>query len=396
MKSIYALLFVFFTCLSNIYPGNYLISYYITVSQSPLRKKKKKTVSQIFFMSKLYNNDSFFTSRLMIPTIVARDIDSFITWIEDVQAIGINYGLNGDNLPAPASVVSLLKSIGVTQIRLFEPNQHVLTALRNSGISVIIGTRNEDLQALAADPNVASKWVETNILPFSSSLSIRYISPGNEVIPGHLGQYIPDAMQNLDSALAATNLAIPVTTAVSMAVLSQSNPPSNGLFSPEVTPIMTKVTTFLQSKHSPLLVNAYPYFPRTSSPANIPLDFTLFEDTAKPNPDGNFTYRNMFDAMVDAIHAALEKAGGPDIKVIVSETGWPTVGNTDASIKNARIYNNNLIKHVSSGQGTPRRPGKELEAYIFALFNENLKPEGVEQNWGLFYPNMTQVYHLDF
>lgn len=104
----------------------------------------------------------------------------------------------------------------------------------------------------------------------------------------------------------------------------------------------------------------------------------------------------MFDAMVDAIHAALEKAGGPDIKVIVSETGWPTVGNTDASIKNARIYNNNLIKHVSSGQGTPRRPGKELEAYIFALFNENLKPEGVEQNWGLFYPNMTQVYHLDF
>jgi Glycosyl hydrolases family 17 len=63
-------------------------------------------------------------------------------------------------------------------------------------------------------------------------------------------------------------------------------------------------------------------------------------------------------------------------------------------LENARIYNNNVIAHVK--RGTPRRPGKELETYLFAMFNENQKQEGVEQNFGLYKPDMTEVYHVDF
>lgn len=311
------------------------------------------------------------------------------------QAIGINYGLNGDDLPSPGDVISLLQSRSISKIRLFEPNQNVLNALQDSGISVIVGTRNEDLQTLASDISTATKWVETNVVPYSSSVNITCISAGNEV-PGELTQYIPSAMQNLDSALRSANLNIPVTTAISMSVLSSSHPPSQGLFSPDASPVMTQVTKFLQSKQSPLLVNAYPYYPRNSFPNNVALDYALFEDTAKPDPDDSLIYRNLFDAMVDAVHAALEKAGGPDVEVVVAETGWPTEGSADASIENAKTFNNNLIKHVSSGQGTPRRPGKAIEAYIFSLFNEDLKPDGVEQHWGLYYPNMTEVYHVDF
>ncbi|KAI3458144.1 hypothetical protein Pfo_014807 [Paulownia fortunei] len=311
-----------------------------------------------------------------------------------VRAIGINYGLNGDNLPAPRDVISLLKTRNIPKIRLFEPNQDVLKALQGSGISMIIGTRNEDLQALASNLSIATKWVETNVVPYSS-VNIICIAAGSEVFPGELAKYIPGAMQNLDSALISAKIAIPVSTAVSMGVLSVSHPPSQGLFSPAAAPVMTQVTTFLQSKHSPLLLNAYPYFPRIMFQANVGLDYALFEDTATPDPDDPFTYRNLLDAMVDAVHAALEKAGGPDVEVIVSETGWPTEGSSDASIENAKIFNNNLIKHVSSGKGTPRRPGKLIEAYIFSLFNEDLKPDGVEQHWGLYYPNMTEVYHID-
>ncbi|GJN17435.1 hypothetical protein PR202_gb04499 [Eleusine coracana subsp. coracana] len=42
----------------------------------------------------------------------------------------------------------------------------------------------------------------------------------------------------------------------------------------------------------------------------------------------------------------------------------------------------NVVRHV--GQGTPR----------FAMFNENQKPEGVEKNFGLFRPNMTEIAYL--
>lgn len=100
--------------------------------------------------------------------------------------------------------------------------------------------------------------------------------------------------------------------------------------------------------------------------------------------------------MLDSAYAALEKAGGPNVKVIVGETGWPSAGGTLANKHNAKLYNNNLVRHVESSGGTPRRPGKEIEAYIFAMFNEELKPNGIEQNWGLYYPNMNEVYHVHF
>ena len=47
-------------------------------------------------------------------------------------------------------------------------------------------------------------------------------------------------------------------------------------------------------------------------------------------------------------------------------------------------------------QGTPLRPGTAIDTYIFALFNENLKPgPGTERHWGLLYPNGTHVYDID-
>jgi exo-beta-1,3-glucanase (GH17 family) len=81
------------------------------------------------------------------------------------------------------------------------------------------------------------------------------------------------------------------------------------------------------------------------------------------------------------------------VGVVVSETGWPSAGGQEASVENARTYNQNLVRHV--GRGTPRRPWK-VETYLFSMFNENLKEAGVEQNWGLFYPSTDRVYPISF
>lgn len=102
--------------------------------------------------------------------------------------------------------------------------------------------------------------------------------------------------------------------------------------------------------------------------------------------------------MVVVLYASLEKAAAPRVQMVVSETGWPSDGNGNVTAPgNAQTYNSNLIKHVLSSSGTPRRPGSSIDTYIFSMFNENTKPgDAVEQHWGLFYPNKSSVYPINF
>ncbi|KAF8389450.1 hypothetical protein HHK36_026145 [Tetracentron sinense] len=315
----------------------------------------------------------------------------FLVTQTGIQGIGLNYGLLGDNLPTPDKVIALLKSRNIQKIRLFDPNHDVLNALEGSEIELVLGVLNQDLNQLANDPSFATTWVKTNVIPYTPTVHFKYISAGNEVIPGPLAAYVLPAMKNLVGALKAANLEISVTTCVSTQVLGSSYPPSNGSFSEAVAPDMVSITGFLEANQSSLLVNIYPYFAYASDPANIRLDYALFTATDVVATDGEMGYKNLFDAMVDAVYAALEKAGGSNVEIVVAESGWPSAGNGDiATIKNAGNYVNGLIGHVASGAGTPRRPGKVVETYLFAIFNEDLKPAGTEQNFGLYYPDMTE------
>lgn len=106
----------------------------------------------------------------------------------------------------------------------------------------------------------------------------------------------------------------------------------------------------------------------------------------------------MLHAQIDAVYAAMERVGGKGVGVQISETGWPSRGDEDeagASAENARKYNGNLLRLVGEGKGTPMRPDAGLDVFVFALFNENLKPGPTsERNYGLFKPDGSPAYPL--
>ncbi|XP_010495327.1 PREDICTED: probable glucan endo-1,3-beta-glucosidase BG4 [Camelina sativa] len=311
--------------------------------------------------------------------------------------IGLNYGLLGDNLPSPANVVSLYKSIGITKIRIFDPNTEVLNALRShQDIGVTVGIKDQDLAALAASEDAVKHWFATNIEPYLADVNITFITVGNEVIPGEIGPQVLPVMRSLTNLVKSRNLQILISTVVAMSNLGKSYPPSVGKFTPQACEQLVPVLKFLSLTNTPILVNIYPYFAYASNPVNISLDYATFNTNDVVVKDGPMQYSNLFDAIFDAFVWATEKEGVKNLSMVVSETGWPSAGNGYLTTPDiAAMYNGNFIKHVQSGKGTPKRPNCSIEGFLFATFNENQKPAGTEQNFGLYNPtDMTPIYKM--
>ncbi|XP_044343121.1 glucan endo-1,3-beta-glucosidase GIII isoform X2 [Triticum aestivum] len=310
-----------------------------------------------------------------------------------VHSIGVCNGVIGNNLPAPSDVVKLYQTKGIDAMRIYAPESNVLKALSGTGISLLMDVGNGALTSLANDPSAAPAWVKANVQPFPG-VSFRYIAVGNEVTDSAGQKTILPAIKNIQTALAAAGLSgsIKVSTSLRFDVVNNTSPPSNGVFAD--TSFMGPILDFLASTGAPLLVNVYPYFAYKGDQQNIKLDFATFVPGSTTVTDNGLTYSNLFDAMVDSIYAALEKAGKPDVKVVISESGWPSAGGVGATAQNARAYNQGLINHVRGG--TPKKPSL-LETYIFAMFNENQKTgDPTENNFGLFNPDKSPAYSVTF
>jgi hypothetical protein len=63
-----------------------------------------------------------------------------------VQSIGVCYGVIGNNLPSRSEVVQLYRSKGITDMRIYFADGQALSALRNSGIGLIIDVGNDQLR----------------------------------------------------------------------------------------------------------------------------------------------------------------------------------------------------------------------------------------------------------
>ncbi|XP_061344816.1 glucan endo-1,3-beta-glucosidase-like isoform X1 [Gastrolobium bilobum] len=313
--------------------------------------------------------------------------------------IGVCYGMSGNNLPSPREVIDLYKANNIRRMRLYDPNQATLEALRNSGIELMLGVPNSDLQSLATSADKAGQWVQNNVLNFYPSVNIKYVAVGNEVSPvgstSGLAQFVLPAIQNIYQAIRAKGLhdQIKVSTAIDMTLIGNSYPPSKGSFRNDVRSYLDPIIGYLVYANAPLFANIYPYFSYSDNPGDISLPYALFTAPNVVVWDGSRGYQNLFDALLDSLHASIDNTGIGYVKVVVSESGWPSDGGFATSYDNARIYLENLIRHVKDG--TPMRSGP-IEAYIFALFDENQKNPELEKHFGVFYPNKQKKYPFGF
>lgn len=316
-------------------------------------------------------------------------------------SIGVNYGTVANDLPpAPQVAHFLVESTIIDRIRLFDSNPEILQAFSHTGIEVTITVPNDQIPHLTK-LSFAEQWVKTNVQAYTPATNIVRILVGNEVLSTanklFIASLVP-AMQTLHTALVAASLdpKIKVSTPHSLGILSTSSPPSTGKFRQGYdTHVFKPLFNFLRTTNAPFMVNPYPYFGYSDDT----LDYALF----RPNlgvldENTKLTYTNMLDAQLDAVFSAMKLLGFEDLEIVIAETGWPSEGDSaqvGVSPESAAEYNGNLMRHVNSGAGTPLMPNRTFETFIFALFNENLKPGPIgERNFGLFRPDMTPVYDI--
>ncbi|PIN07268.1 Glucan endo-1,3-beta-D-glucosidase [Handroanthus impetiginosus] len=319
---------------------------------------------------------------------------------------GINYGRIADNLPPPESVATLLKAARIKNIRIYDADNAVLRAFKGSGIEVIVGLGNEFLRDISVNEDRAVQWVKLNVEPFLPGKLVKGIAVGNEILGGadmELWEVLVPAVKNVYNALDQLRLAdkVEVSSPHSEAVFATTFPPSAGEFKESVLPYMRPLLQFFSQIGTPFYINAYPFLAYKSDPEHIDLNYALFQtNPGIYDAKTKLHYYNMFEAQIDAAYAALEKIGFDKMEVIVSETGWASKGDENeagANLRNAMIYNRNLRKRLLKKKGTPYRPKMVAKAYVFALFNENLKPGPTsERNFGLFKADGSVSYNIGF
>lgn len=316
---------------------------------------------------------------------------------------GINYGQIADNLPSPSRVSVMLQSLDVSRLKLYDADPKVLQAFSNSSVEFIVGIGNEYLQDMA-DPVKAQNWVQQHLQPYLAQTKITCISVGNEVFMSNDTQIwsnLLPAMKMVHNTLVNLGLdkQVIVTTAHPFTIIGNSYPPSSGTFRQDIIEYMHAILDFHSQTKSPFLINAYPFFAYKDSPDQISLDYVLFQpNEGMTDPNTNLHYDNMLYAQVDAVYSAIKAIGHTDVEVKISETGWPSKGDpteVGSTLQNAELYHSNLLKRIQQKQGTPAKPSVPIDVYVFALFNENLKPGLTsERNYGLFYPNGTPVFNI--
>ncbi|CAJ1937959.1 unnamed protein product [Sphenostylis stenocarpa] len=324
---------------------------------------------------------------------------------ETLPDIGVNWGAIASHPLNPPIVVNLLKDNGIKRIKLFDADPWTVSAFSGSDIEVMVGIPNEMLKKLSKHKNQAENWVKHNVSKqVKEGVNIRYISVGNEpFLKTYNGSFVEitlPAMKNVQRAISKAGLGdqIKVTTALNADVYdSATDKPSDGNFREDIYDLMKQIVVFLDENKAPFLVNIYPFLSLYQND-DFPKEYAFFDGNAKGTDDKNVHYSNMFDANLDTLVWSLKKAGHPNLSIVIGEVGWPTDGDKNANLENAKRFYQGFLKKMANKKGSPLHPNT-MVTYLFSLTDENQKsiaPGDFERHWGIFRYDGKPKFSIDF
>uniref|UniRef100_A0A5B7BY37 Putative glucan endo-1,3-beta-glucosidase-like n=1 Tax=Davidia involucrata TaxID=16924 RepID=A0A5B7BY37_DAVIN len=274
-------------------------------------------------------------------------------------------------------------------MRIYEPKQEVLEALKDSVIDVIVEVPKSDLEGVASSTVGASDWYNNNLAGYVSKVKIKYIVVGRGVNPKKdhsAANYVLPAINNLASVMSSVKQPIKVSTEIDEDLLSTFKGPSSASFSDEVIiKYIEPIVKFLDDKKTPLFAAVRTFF---HIDKENDLDFALFRPKyPRTDPNNDNKYHSLFDWLLDAFYSALDHINFPNMEIVVGRSGWPSAGYNPhiANEINAGIYYSKLLDRVNTGGGTPLKPDLATETYLFAMYDENRKdPDEIDTNFGIF------------
>ncbi|XP_031117007.1 glucan endo-1,3-beta-glucosidase 8 [Ipomoea triloba] len=323
-----------------------------------------------------------------------------------VHGLGVNWGNQAAQVLNPAIIVQMLKDNHIDKVKLFDSDHWTVNFFAGTGIEVLPGIPNNQLQRFADDFDNAKDWVKENISTHmhDGGVKIKYIAVGNEpFLKAYNGSFLHSvfpALQNIQKALDEAGLGNKIKATIPQnadVYSSGTGGPSDGNFRKDIRDLMIKICRFLRDHRSPFIVNIYPFLSLYEN-KNFPVEFAFFDGGAKPVHDNGRTYSNMFDANLDTLIWSLKKAQCEDVSVIVGEIGWPTDGNKNANMKMAEKFYKGFLRKMAKKEGTPVHK-EEVEFYLFSFTDENTKsvaPGGFERHWGIFGYDGKPKFPIDF
>ena len=316
--------------------------------------------------------------------------------LQTVCGIGVNYatGEMQDHIPNIQGI-PLVRTWGVDKLKFFWRDTIQLKYAQDVGIrKVAIAIQNSELDTVASDPNKAFEILQ----PFQRFDSlIEFIIVGNELDIQLSSKLLP-SMRNVQSSIESLGMSAKVTTPFTMGLVgwTKITPPSDTVFEESWVPTLLPVLDFLKTTNSSFMVNIYPYLQWLNHKDLYDLDYALLRPTnSYTDTNTGLTYDSLFDHEFDAIYYALKAEGYSDLPIVVGETGWPTAGREEATILNACIFTNRLIKSATAG--TPARPNVLKQFYLFEAFDEKHKPgPDTERDYGIAFESGDPKYPINW
>ncbi|XP_019178745.1 PREDICTED: glucan endo-1,3-beta-glucosidase 8-like [Ipomoea nil] len=318
--------------------------------------------------------------------------------------IGIQWGRYASQSLVPSVVVDLLLQNGIKEIKLSAPSPNVLEALQSSNIGITVALQNDFIRRdkwLSNIKNV-SQWVEELLLePVQRGVHIQTLIILEEPLSLYRTPVLnmTDVFQETVSNLHRCNLThIRTTTTHSSDVLKNVSKPSQADFRDDIKDKMLESLRLFKKTNSFFMYNMVPIFSLMVN--KWPIEFAFMDNNSTFTiVDGKYTYRNAFEFLFDCLVVTLEKAGYPDMEIVIGEIGWPTDGGKYATPENAERFYRGFLKHISEKKGTPRRPKWNIDVFLSSLTDENKVPLQLGPSYrhrGIYNFDGTPKFAIDF